>query len=209
MPEISLTGILVVAAVAFLVPLGLGILSSMRVPSVVLEILAGVLIGPAVLGLVEVDLPLEVLALIGLAFLLFLAGSEVDLERLRGGRLRGAATGFALSLVLALGVALALQGAGLIEAPLFVTIMLSATALGIVVPVLADAKVIAAIAHDLRTPLTAVLALIEAVADGVVEPGAAARYLRSSRRELVNLSRQGGLSLRWVLGSRLSRMRTL
>lgn len=139
MPEISLTGVLIVAAVAFGVPLGLGLLPSTRVPSVVLEIVAGVLIGPAVLGLVEVDLPLEVLALIGLAFLLFLAGSEIDLERLRGGRLRGAATGFALSLALALGVAFALRATGLIEAPLFVAIMLSATALGIVVPVLADA----------------------------------------------------------------------
>lgn len=139
MPEISLTGILIVAAVAFLVPLGLGLFPSARVPSVVLEILAGVVIGPAVLGIVEVDLPLEVLGLIGLAFLLFLAGSEIDLERLRGGRLKGAATGFALSVALALCVAFALQTTGLIEAPLFVAIMLSATALGIVVPVLADA----------------------------------------------------------------------
>ena len=96
-------------------------------------------LGPAVLGLVEVDLPLEVLALIGLAFLLFLAEAEIDLERLRSGRLRGAATGFALPSVLALGVAFALRAGGIIEAPLFVAIMLSATALGIVVPVLADA----------------------------------------------------------------------
>ena len=140
MPEISLTGILIVAAVAFLVPLGLGFFSSVRIPSVVLEILAGVLIGPAVLGLVEVDLPLEVLSLIGLAFLLFLAGSEIDLERLRGGRLKGAATGFVLSVALALGLAFAFRAVGLIEAPLFVAIMLSATALGIVVPVLADAE---------------------------------------------------------------------
>ncbi|MBA2713417.1 MAG: cation:proton antiporter [Rubrobacteraceae bacterium] len=139
MPGISLTGVLVVAAVAFLVPLGLGLFPSVRVPSVVVEILAGVLIGPAVLGLVEVDLPLEVLALIGLAFLLFLAGSEIDFERLRGGRLRGAVAGFVLSSMLALGVAFALRAAGLIEAPVFVAIMLSATALGIVVPVLADA----------------------------------------------------------------------
>ncbi len=140
MPEVSLTGILVVATVGFLVPLGLGLFPSVRVPSVVLEILAGVVIGPAILGLVEVDVALEVLALIGLAFLLFLAGSEIDLERLRGGRLRSAATGFALSLALALGVAFALRAGGLIEAPLFVAIMLSATALGIVVPVLADAE---------------------------------------------------------------------
>ena len=140
MPEMSLTGILVVAAVAFLVPLGLGLFPSVRVPSVVVEILAGVLIGPTVLGLVEVDPPLEVLALIGLAFLLFLAGFEIDLGRLRGGRLRDSSVGFALSLALALGAAIALRAAGLIESPLFVAIMLSATALGIVVPVLADAE---------------------------------------------------------------------
>jgi Kef-type K+ transport system membrane component KefB len=97
MPEISLTGILIVAAVAFLMPLGLGLIPSVRVPSVVLEILDGVLIGPVVLGLVEVDPPLEVLSLVGLALLLFLAGSEIDLERLRGGGLKGAATGFVLS----------------------------------------------------------------------------------------------------------------
>ena len=139
MPEISLVGVFVVAAVAFAVPFLLGLAPALRLPAVVLEILAGVVIGPAVLGLVAVDPPLEVLALIGLAFLLFLAGSEIDLERLRGERLRGAAAGFVLSAGLALGVGFALRAAGLIEAPLFVAIMLSATALGIVIPVLTDA----------------------------------------------------------------------
>src|SRR5215218_8309159 len=74
MPDISLTGLVVVAATAFLVPLGLGLVPAVRIPSVVLEIAAGILIGPAVFGLVEVDLPLRVLALLGLAFLLLLAG---------------------------------------------------------------------------------------------------------------------------------------
>jgi Kef-type K+ transport system membrane component KefB len=139
MPDISLTGVLVVAAVAFLVPLGLGLVLSLRVPAVVCEIVAGVLIGPAVFGLVEVDLPLRVLALIGLAFLLFLAGLEIDLDRLRGPRLRSAAVGFVLTLMIALGVAFVLDLAGLIRAPLLVAIILSATSLGIVIPVLADA----------------------------------------------------------------------
>ena len=48
---------------------------------------------------------------------------------------------------------------------------------------------IAAVSHDLRTPLTAALALIEAVADGVVDQETEARYLRSSQKELVNLGR--------------------
>ncbi len=139
MPEISLTAVLLVAAIAFLVPLGLGLVPSLRIPSVVLEISAGIVIGPAVLGLADVDLPLQVLALLGLAFLLFLAGLEIDLNRLRGTRLRSAAAGFAVSLAIALGVGLALKAAGLIEAPLLVAIILSATSLGIVIPVLADA----------------------------------------------------------------------
>src|SRR5215208_1898433 len=140
MPDISLAGLVVVAAIAFLVPLGLGLVPAVRIPSVVLEIAAGILIGPAVLGLVEVDLPPRVLALLGLAFLLLLAGLEIDLDRLRGPRLRSAAAGFVVSLAIALGVGLGLYAADLVEAPLLVAIILSATSLGIVIPVLADAN---------------------------------------------------------------------
>ncbi len=49
---------------------------------------------------------------------------------------------------------------------------------------------IAAVSHDLRTPLASTRALIEAVADGVAaDPEAEARYLSSARRELTHLSR--------------------
>src|SRR5919202_2475312 len=118
MPDISLTGLVIVAAIAFLVPLGLGLVPSLLVPSVVLEIAAGILIGPAVLGLVEVDLPLRVMALLGVAFLLLLAGLEIDLDRLRGPRLRSAIAGFVISLAIALGIGLGLYSVGLVEAPL-------------------------------------------------------------------------------------------
>ena len=83
MPEVSFTGLLMVAVVAFLAPLLLGLSPVLRLPSVVLEIVAGIVIGPSVLGWVKVDLPLSLLSLFGLAFLLFLAGLEVELERLR------------------------------------------------------------------------------------------------------------------------------
>lgn len=139
MPDISLTGVLVVAAVAFAVPLLLGLAPALRLPAVVLEIVAGVVIGPSVLGAVEVDAALQVLALIGLAFLLFLARLEIDLEGLRGGPLGLAATGFALSLAIAFRIAFALWAGGLVGAPVLVAIVLCATSLGIVVPVLVDA----------------------------------------------------------------------
>jgi signal transduction histidine kinase len=49
---------------------------------------------------------------------------------------------------------------------------------------------IAAVSHDLRTPLASTRALIEAVADGVAEdPETEERYLSSARRELAHLSR--------------------
>jgi signal transduction histidine kinase len=48
---------------------------------------------------------------------------------------------------------------------------------------------IAAVSHDLRTPLAAVRALIEAVADGVAaDPATEARYLRSAQHEIAHLS---------------------
>ena len=84
MPNVSFSGLLIVAVVAFLAPLLLGLSPARRLPAVVLEIVAGIVIGPAVLGWVKVDLPISILSVFGLAFLLFLAGLEVELERLRG-----------------------------------------------------------------------------------------------------------------------------
>jgi Kef-type K+ transport system membrane component KefB len=45
-------------------------------------------LSPSGLGWVTSDLPVQVLSLVGLAFLLFLAGLDVELGRLRGRLLR-------------------------------------------------------------------------------------------------------------------------
>jgi Kef-type K+ transport system membrane component KefB len=131
--------LLLVAAVAFAAPFLLGLKPSLRLPSVVLEIVAGIVIGPSVLGLVEVDQTLEVIALVGLAFVLFLAGLEIELDKLRGPVLRLTALGFAASFAIAIVVALGLQAGGLIDTPLLVAIILCATSLGVLIPVLKDA----------------------------------------------------------------------
>jgi Kef-type K+ transport system membrane component KefB len=137
--ELSFTNLLVVVAVGFAVPLALGFVPAVRVPSIVLEIVAGILIGPAVLGWVHVDDPVRVFSTVGLAYLLFLAGLEIDFTRLRGRVLRLALVGFLASLVIALVVALLIDAGGLAEEPMFVAIVLSATSLGVLVPVLKDA----------------------------------------------------------------------
>lgn len=135
----SFTGLLIVVAVAFAAPFVLGLFPSVRLPSVVLEILAGIVIGPSVLGIVEVDETISVISVLGLAFLLFLAGLEVDFSRLRGPILRLTLVGFAVSFALAFLVALGLKASGLIETPLLVAIILCATSLGVLIPVLKDA----------------------------------------------------------------------
>ena len=136
--EISFENLLIVVAAGFAAPMLLGLVPGLRLPSVVLEIVLGILIGPAVLGWVEVDEPVEVLALVGLAFLLFLAGLEIDLAALRGRLLRAAGLGFAVSLGLAVVAGLVLDLAGIADEPLLIAIILASTSLGVIVPVLQD-----------------------------------------------------------------------
>jgi len=139
MPNVSFSGLLIVAVVAFAAPLLLGLTTAHRLPAIVLEIVAGIMIGPSVLGWVKVDLPISILSVLGLAFLLFLAGLEVELERVRGRLLVFVGSGFLLSIGLALLVGYGLYLAGQVVSPLFIAIILVATGLGIVIPVLKDA----------------------------------------------------------------------
>src|SRR4051794_41956302 len=91
----SLTNLLLVSVVAFAAPFLLGLFPRLRLPAVVFEIVAGIVVGPSVLGGVEVDQTISVIATLGLAFLLFLAGLEIGFARLRGPVLRPGAGGVA------------------------------------------------------------------------------------------------------------------
>ena len=87
----------------------------------------------------DFDLPIQILALMGLAFLLFLAGLEIDVARLRGKLIRLAGLGFLVTVVLGIAAGYAFDAAGIVKSPLLVGIALMATSLGLVVPVLKDA----------------------------------------------------------------------
>src|SRR5213592_2808886 len=117
MPAVHYTNLLIVVAVGLLAPLTLGFLPRLRLPAVVLELVLGIVVGPSGLGWVKPDLAVQVVALLGLAFLLFLAGLEVEFDRLRGRLLRLACTGFVISFAIALMVGFALDAAGLAETP--------------------------------------------------------------------------------------------
>ena len=136
---ISYDGLMLVMVLAVAIPLVLALFPRLPIPASVVEILAGIVVGPAVLGLVEADEVIDVLATLGVAFLLFLAGLELDFDQMRGHPLKLAGGGFALSVAIGLVATVPLGILDVIIDPLYVTIILSATALGIVMPVLKDA----------------------------------------------------------------------
>jgi Kef-type K+ transport system membrane component KefB len=135
---IEFNNLLIVGAVAVAVPLLLGLFPVVRIPSVVLEILGGVLVGPAVLGWVHYDVAVQVTSDLGLGYLLFMAGFEIDLRRFERQIVSLAGRAFVVSAVLALLVAYGLQLVGEIRDGLLVGITLMATSLGVLVPILKD-----------------------------------------------------------------------
>src|SRR5271165_1874889 len=108
MADVHFTNLLIVTAIALVAPLTLGFFPKVRLPAIVLEIVLGIVVGPSGLGWAKPDLPVSILALIGLAFLLFLSGLEIDVQRLRGRILRVTVLAFALSFGIAIIVGLLL-----------------------------------------------------------------------------------------------------
>jgi Kef-type K+ transport system membrane component KefB len=152
------TNLLIVVAAGVLAPLALGLLPRVRLPAIVLEIVLGIVIGPSGLGWVKPDAPVSILALVGLAFLLFLSGLEIDVDRLRGRTVKLAVLGFAVSLVIAVLVGIALRAGGFVKSPLFVAIVLVATSLGVVFPVLKDS-------HNIDSSLGELVIAAASIAD--------------------------------------------
>lgn len=118
------------------------ITARLKVPSVIGELLAGILIGPSVLGLVTAIPSIQLLAQIGIILLLFEVGLETDIGRLIaaglkaftvavGGVILPFALGFALSFYVFHFSALA---------SLFIGSTLTATSIGITLRVLSDLK---------------------------------------------------------------------
>jgi len=132
------TDILWMSLVAVGAPLVVGLVPSLRIPAVVLEIVGGIIIGPQVLHIATPDVHVRLLATVGLAFLLFLAGLEVNLDSLRSPVAGLALRAFVVSMALAVAAGYLMNMAGSDEDPLLLGIILVATSLGVVAPVLRD-----------------------------------------------------------------------
>jgi len=151
----TLTSLLLVTGLAVAVPLIAARFRRIRVPVVVMEILAGIVIGGSGFDIVDPLPTLTFLAEFGFAFLMFLAGLEVDFSLIiprseqretaepfyRNVTFLGAAV-LAGTIVLAGLISLALAALDVTRSPALMGLILSTTSMGIVVPVLKERRML-------------------------------------------------------------------
>jgi Kef-type K+ transport system membrane component KefB len=130
--------VLLVLLVAVAGPLLAELPIGFRVPAVVLEVVLGIIIGPQVLGLVHFDGIVASMFAFGMAATLFMAGMELEFERIRGRPLWLAVGGWGMSVALGLFAAAVLHASSLHD-PMIVALALATTALGTLLPILRDA----------------------------------------------------------------------
>jgi Kef-type K+ transport system membrane component KefB len=134
--------LLLVAVAGVLAPLLVGLFRRFAIPSVVLEISFGIVLGPQVLNLVRPTGLVDGLATLGLSMLMFLAGYELRLETIRGRPLTLAGISWGMSLLLATLIGLGVHVTGGHSGEIVIPLALTTTALGTLLPVLRDAGVL-------------------------------------------------------------------
>jgi len=138
MDRSTAVSLVVIASAAVIAPVLSELLRRWRIPTVLFELLLGILIGPSLLGWVEVDGFVGGLSELGLAMLFFMAGYEIDFARLKGAPLRLGTAGWILSLVLGLAAGAVLAFEGLVVSSLLIGLALTTTAIGTLLPMLRD-----------------------------------------------------------------------
>ena len=111
-------------------------------PTVVLELALGILIGPEVLDWAEADAYVTFLSRLGLAMLFFMAGLEVVEKKIPRVELRRGAKGWFGSLAVGMAAGYTAHWLGMDASGWLVGIALTTTALGTLVPILSDAGVL-------------------------------------------------------------------
>ena len=138
----GLHSLFLIMLIAAAVPLIVRRMPGPNVPEVVLLLISGILIGPHVLGWATFESSIDLISNVGLGMLFFLAGFELERAVVTGVQGKAAAVAWAMSMCISMAVVGVLAEVGFVRAFLPVSIALTTTALGTLVPILRDAGII-------------------------------------------------------------------
>ncbi|MDX8289625.1 monovalent cation:proton antiporter family protein [Metabacillus indicus] len=168
----SFSSLVIVLLAAFITPLILHRFKIKVMPVVVAEIIIGIVIGKSGFDLVQQDMWLETLSMLGFIFLMFLSGLEIDFTAFIGGRKKEvlpsgkeAPNTFIVSFLVFVGIfilSLLLSYLfvliGFIENAFLMTLIISTISLGVVVPTLKDAGI-------MKSNIGQIILLVAVIAD--------------------------------------------
>lgn len=148
--EAEFISLAVIAVVAAVVPLAANRIPNKLVPETVLLLIAGAVLGPHALGVVQVTDSVSLLSDLGMAFLFLLAGYEIDPKNLTGRTGRASVLTWVISFVVATVIVLTLTRAEVGDiGAVAVSIALTTTAIGTLMPILAERGILGTRVGDL------------------------------------------------------------
>lgn len=162
----SLDSLMIVVAIAFLVPIFLHRLKLRAIPVVVAEILVGIVVGKSGFNIISDDPWLELLSMFGLIYLMFLSGLEINFSMLRSRRKEGDSfKPITASVIIFLGIMVLsfvlsqiIYSIGLIDDPYLMTLIIATISLGVVLPVLKEKRLT-------ETPIGQTVLLVTVLSD--------------------------------------------
>ncbi|MGA8942380.1 MAG: cation:proton antiporter [Thermoactinomyces sp.] len=143
----SLISVMIVVIAAFIVPIVLHRLRWKTIPVVVAEILVGLVLGKSGFGVIVQDTWLEMLSMLGIIFLMFLSGLEIDFNMIFQTRQRKreqqnplliGMISFLSILLLSFVISWSLYAVELVNEPFFLTLIISTISLSVTLPVVKD-----------------------------------------------------------------------
>lgn len=143
---ISFSTLVIIATAAFFTPIVVNRIKAVRVPVVVGELIVGIVIGRSGFDIVKPEPWLDFLSILGITYLMFLSGVEIDFRLLRklsrypDGRQVFALTAlyFVLVLLGGIGAGHLLRLAGLVVNPWLIALILSTVSVGVVLPMIKE-----------------------------------------------------------------------
>jgi Kef-type K+ transport system membrane component KefB len=143
MSEAAVPTLALIALAAVLAPLVAEVLHRfVAVPEVVIQIIFGIILGPYVLNIAHPNSVVTALSDFGLTYLMFLAGTEIDVATMRKGHAPLAVGSWMVSVLLALLFGVLFHSTGLVLDSVVVALCFTTTALGTLLPMLRDAGVL-------------------------------------------------------------------